>query len=277
MRRTDRSEQLPLFDPDTLSPAPAAPPAPAPAPRSAAPKSPLRWIGGKQALAEWIAAKLPIGRVYVEPFGGGASVLLARDPELGPELVRRAELTPYSIAEYWRAWETLRDPAASDFDRALAFFVANRTTFGGAMDHMGGFGRSKATSCPSAFASATARLRAVADRLRNVTLECGDWLETAERYDCQDAVIYLDPPYHPETLSPYQCYAFDASCALHDAIIAFAVRAKGTVAVSGYDHPDYRVLDEAGFARFEREVQLSVKRERRGMRREEVLWVRSRA
>lgn len=263
-------------------------------------RSPIRWVGGKQRLAAWIAEKLPRGRVYVEPFGGGASVLLARppspievyndadlrvvnffrvlrDPELGPRLKEQAEATPYAIAEYWRAWETIRSPMASDFDRALAFFVANRTTFGGAMGHIGGFGRSKETSCPSAFASATALLRAVSERLRNVTLECGDWLEVAERYDCQDAVIYLDPPYHPDTLSPYQCYAFDSDHALHRAILDFALRAQGTVAVSGYDHPDYRVLDEAGFVRHEVEVQLKVKRERKGMRRKEVLWVRSRA
>lgn len=42
---------------------------------------PYKWHGGKRYLAKWTIGHMPDHTHHVEPFYGGGSVLLAKDPE----------------------------------------------------------------------------------------------------------------------------------------------------------------------------------------------------
>lgn len=72
----------------------------------------LRYHGGKWKLAPWVLTFLPPHRLYVEPFGGGASVLMRK---------RRAHAEVYNDldGEVVNVFRVLQDPAKADRLRGL--------------------------------------------------------------------------------------------------------------------------------------------------------------
>ena len=110
--------------------------------------------GGKFRLRKWVLSHFPTHRVYIEPFGGMASVLMEkaradlevlndldyqivnlyrvmRDPVASIRLVEALNLTPYARAEFDSAYEPCTDPvemARRYLIRAFMGFGANSAT-----------------------------------------------------------------------------------------------------------------------------------------------------
>lgn len=199
-----------------------------------APRRPvLRYLGGKWKLAPWIIEHLPPHRIYVEPFGGAASVLMRkprsyaevynelsddivnvfhvlRDPALAEQLRRAIELTPFSRLEYERAYELSEDPV----ERARRVILRSFAGFGSgsvtATTAKGMRTRASVWRPPTSFrsnsnrpgttpahdwASWPAQIPLFVERLRGVVIEHRPAREVIRTHDRDDALHYVDPPY----------------------------------------------------------------------------------
>lgn len=231
----------------------------------------LRWLGGKFRLAPWIISHFPAHRIYVEPFGGAASVLLRKarsyneiyndlDGELvnlfrvmrgnrASELLDALRMTPYARAEYEAAFQACDD----DVERARRTIVRSylaHGTGGARMDRPTGFrtdGASGGTNVAGEWADLPDALQAVIDRLRGVNIEQRPALELLERYAGPDTLFYLDPPYLPATRSTksrkpnerYHTYAVEMTEYDHAELLIACERSSAMIVLSGYPDPFY--------------------------------------
>ncbi|MCZ4340590.1 DNA adenine methylase [Sphingomonadaceae bacterium G21617-S1] len=259
----------------------------------------LRWLGGKFRLADKIIAHFPPHKQYVEAYGGVGSVLQLKprvynetyndlDGDLinlftvlrsdrAVDLIRQIELSPYSRAEYLAALE----PAEEPIERARRMLVRSHMahgTGGARIDRPTGFrtdGISGTTNVAGEWASFPLALRAVAERMRGVTIECRPALELISRFDDPKVMIYLDPPYPPETRSTksrkpgerYHTYAYEMGEQDHCDLLATIGKSQAMVAISSYPNPLY---DEE--LRSWRRIEFSA-RAHRNSPRTEVLWI----
>lgn len=271
-------------------------------------RSPFPWFGGKQRLADDLIAMFPPHRVYVEVFGGGGSVLLSKQPavldvyndaedglcnffrvlrERPSDLVPLLELTPYARTEFLHCVDTWRD-IKDEVERARRFYVVVSQCFGGHAvkdDRSGkrGWGGERLGRMHLCRAASTKNrvdnIWKFVDRMRSVQVDNLDWRACLDRYDHEDTVFYLDPPYVPATRRSGS-YSHEMTAEDHEELVARVCALKGVAIASGYDHPIYEPLVEAGFSRHEFGVwstagQRSVDSGRD--RRVEVVWASPRA
>lgn len=195
------------------------------------PKRPLiRFYGGKWRLTPWILQHLPPHRCYVEPFGGGASVLLRK--------ARACELIPFARAEFDDAYNPAEDPLEQ----------ARRTVF----RSFSGFGSAAVTGQSSGFRANSNRsgttpahnwmnypdcLRMLIQRLRGVVIENRDAIDCMARHDAADTLHYVDPPYVHSTRSfrtRSHSYLHEMTDAQHEALAGALHGQSGVVVLSGY-------------------------------------------
>ena len=258
----------------------------------------LRYHGGKWRIAPWIISHFPRHRVYVEPYGGGASVLLRkqrahgevyndldddvvnlfrvlRDDEQAQQLRRLLELTPFSRTE----WVAARIDADDPIESARRLIVRSMMGYGSAAynkDHSTGFranAKRSGSTPPVDFAAKPDALITVTQRLRGVTIENKPAIDLIRQHDGADVLFYVDPPYVHQTRAPLcnrgvrQRYRHEMTDDDHRALSEVLNSVAGMVVLSGYPSALYEDLYNE-WVRVERKTMADGARQR-----VEVLWI----
>jgi DNA adenine methylase len=253
----------------------------------------FRCFGGKYLQATNIVNLMPPHRVYVEPYGGAASVLM-RKPASPVEVLGDADLdivslyravkdpvqcamlmfhmmyTPFSSAEFELA---CRETGGEPLDRAWRVLVRSAMAFSPerTSEKVSGFRRNTSGSrnVPSSYDWATYMdaLPRFRDRLARVIIEDGDAVDTMRRHDHIDSLHYVDPPYVPSTRTSRHGYVHELDDAGQLALLECLRGLKGMVVLSGY----YSQMYADGLPGWS-VIRRTVKDASRGDR-EECLWL----
>jgi DNA adenine methylase len=229
-------------------------------------RPPVKWHGGKRYLAKWIISHFPPHRIYLEPFGGGASVLLNKKPvevevyndldrritrlfrvlrDQGEQFLAKASLTPYSQPEFEVAANY--PPGATDVDMALCDFIRWRQSFGGkgeSWSYTTSRARGGMAGDVNAWWTAIEQLPEIIHRIRRVQILCQSAFEAIPRFDHPEGFIYCDPPYVHSTREENSraVYHNEMSDDDHRRLAELLRGCDAKVVISGYPSPLYEEL-----------------------------------
>jgi len=176
------------------------------------------WPGGKTRHITQILPQFPDHRRYVEPFGGSAALLLNKPPsyvevfnDLDDDIVhffrtvreQREELqqwlrqVPYSESLHaeWQEDYFSGRRADNDVERAGRWFYLRCTTYGGSAGRRAGFKRPGKRNEARSFRGNVTNLTAIVERFQEVALANEDYRQILDRYDHEETLFYIDPPY----------------------------------------------------------------------------------
>lgn len=215
----------------------------------------VRYHGGKVRIADRIIGLFPCHETYVEPYGGGAAVLLAKkrcklevyndlDGDMvtffrvlrdrPDELARQISLTPWARSEHELSYLESSD----DMERARRLLV--RSHFG-----LGGSGIHKRTGFRSAgwrhnklpvhcWGDLPDVILDSAARMVGVVIEQRHAVQVMLQNDRPSTLHYVDPPYLPETRDRGSDYRHEMTRQEHVDLLAALRSLQGHVVLSGY-------------------------------------------
>ena len=258
-------------------------------------RSPIRWFGGKGNFTQHLLPLIPEHKCYVEVFGGGASLLFAKEPskieiynDLDGDVVaffrlfhndgameafkRKCHYTPYSRELYKHFQQTWREQA-DPIERVYRWFMITRMSFNADPQTRSGFSAGPNHTRPHRTKTVIDELDIYVDRLRDVLIENSDWQAIIDIYDTPNTLFYCDPPYLPDTRLAGG-YNFEMSFTDHEIFVDRMRTVTGKVLLSNYPNDLYETL---GWAKDEIEQfsWSSGRKDKRGLqsdRRTECLW-----
>ena len=238
-------------------------------------------------MAQKIIDLFPAHDCYVEPFGGGAAVLLAKprarlevyndlDGDMvalfrvlrdqPDDLAEAIALTPFAREEH----EIAYSDANTDIERARRVLVRSHFGHGSSGIHRStGFraaGMRAGTLPVHGWAALPDTVRNSAARMRGVVIERRPAIQVMQAHDSAQTVHYVDPPYLPETRDKGRDYRHEMTHDDHAELLEAVRGLVGFVVLSGYAAHLY---DDA--LRDWRRIEVKARADRAAPRTE-VLW-----
>ena len=232
---------------------------------------PLKWHGGKHYLAPKIVELMPAHTHYVEPYFGGGSVLLAKDPigvsevvnDINRELTnfwrvlrdevlycrfkRIVETIPFSEVE----WHSTDWPSCSawvngvSWEAAVKFFVRCRQSLAGRMKAFASISRTRTrrgmNEQVSAWITAIEGLESIHNRLKRVLILDHEATDVIIENDGENTLHYLDPTYLKQTRTATEVYEHEMTTKQHVDLLEVIKQCSGKVMISGYRSDLYDV------------------------------------
>lgn len=216
-------------------------------------KSPLKWLGGKFYLAAALIKLFPEHITYVEPFGGGAHVLcqkpqskveiyndidsnavnfLIQSVQNTAELITKCNEIPYAREVYHDLKN--KELPENKIERAAAWFYLIRSAFGGGggRKNLSGWRASKQRNVAKQYYNSINSFEDLRARFQNVQIENLDYREIIKRYDSEETLFFVDPPYFDRE------YLYNGNFTLqdHKDLANLLNNIKGKAIVSYYDN-----------------------------------------
>ena len=220
------------------------------------------WYGGKFSHLDFLVPLIPTDAAhFCDVYGGSAAVLLNVGPypvetyndvdsELvnffrtlrnqGPKLINAIGLTPFSREELVRACEPAEN--LSRLERARRFYVRARQTRTGLAQkssegrwaHCVLTPRAGMSGAVSRWLGSVEGLSEIAQRLQRVQIENAPAVEVIQRYDTDETVFYLDPPYVHSARGDTAAYGYEMTDEQHVELADALNGIRGRAVISGY-------------------------------------------
>ena len=224
----------------------------------------IRYYGSKYRLAPFIISHFPEHKVYIEPFGGSAGVLLRKEPSLHEvyndldgelynlftvlknpnavaKLKEKLSSTPYAKVAYEEAYK----PTSDSIEQAKRFIVRSHLGFSASscLRKTGFISTSKTGGYMpvGTWYNVPDQIDWYTERLKSVAIDQRDALQLIQAHDSANALFYIDPPYLQETryYQRLKIYRHEYTPEEHQKLLTLICGLEGKVVISGYDNELY--------------------------------------
>jgi len=222
----------------------------------------LQYPGKKNSIAQWIIGHFPNdyqSMTYLEPFFGSGSIFFRKerstietindlDSDISnlfmqirdkpSELVYLLEHTPWSKDEYNLSFEKSNSPLEQARRCIVRFWFA----FGANVTEQYGM-RFEIVRNSGALTRFHVKLPEMIVRAAELLKHCKNNIVQIENrsvfellpvYNCENVLMYLDPPYLPETRTKRKLYNHEFTVAEHEELLRLITVSKANIIISGY-------------------------------------------